>query len=315
MAIRHNPQRWRRWWATGAAAVPLALIAGIWQFRSVPVDHGAVDRVQGTTPLVIEAQLPLLEAPPRPPLAANTVAATAKAVSIKQVSRLDFVSAEDLYAVASAAANSNDLMALHNGRHALISCATGFRPDLESLATAGRSDAVTEERRRAATLVLRRCAGFFNNDGAANASLRRRLRDGLLAHEGEYISGTIQGGPSDKQIAAAIERGDWETFSGALGVILPRALAHAGITPDSEDDLMFGVGFLQAPCDLGRDCSPNGLGYALHCAMVAEMCAGSWEALLARGVTEAQLVKVRQFQAAIVGAYRRKDMAYFGLRP
>jgi hypothetical protein len=35
---------------------------------------------------------------------------------------------------------------------------------------------------------------------------------------------------------------------------------------------------------------------------------------LVRGVTEAQLVKVRQFQAAIVNAYRRKDMAYFGLR-
>lgn len=162
-------------------------------------------------------------------------------------------------------------------------------------------------------MALRKCAGFFNNDRAANEALRRRLRESLLAHAGEYVDGVGQGGPSDQQIALAIDRGDWQTFTGASHQLLPRVWARAGIARDSEDALMYGVAWQQALCELGRDCTPDGLSYVLLCALHEQACAGSWEAFGRRGISDRQAVKVARLRSEIVAAYRRRDMAYFGL--
>jgi hypothetical protein len=193
--------------------------------------------------------------------------ALATAASGRQpASPLDFDSAENLYAIATAAAGSNDVMTLHNGRHAALSCFMAPpRAQAEALVAGGRGDAIQEERKRAAGVLLRKCAGFYDNDEAANFALRRRLQSGLQAHAGEYRSGTTQGGATDKQIVLAIERGDWVTFGSAYSDIWPRALARAGIAPESETALLFRVAALAALCDIGQDCSPNGLSYVIRC--------------------------------------------------
>lgn len=310
MVILQVRQRWRWLWAAGLAAIGLALIAGVWLFTAEPGDRGA-------GALIPPAANPVANTPGRTAVATHPPAAATAAASSRPLSRLDFDSAEDLYALATSAANSNDLMTLHNGRHATLSCISTpqTRAQYEALVATGRGDATSEERKRAAAVVLRKCAGFFNNDFAANDALRRRLRDGLLAHAGEYIIGLSQGPPTDKQMIAAIERGDWQTFSGAFGEIWPRVWARAGIEPKSEDALLFGVASLQALCELGQDCSPNGLAYTIQCALHAEMCAGSWQSFHLRDISAEQAVKVRRFRNEIVDAYRRKDAAYFGLIP
>ena len=193
----------------------VALVVGVFVLRAVP---GAVLPAQPSAQPVAGTPLPTSQDPAaRAPVAALTNAIGAPS---RPVSRLDFDSADDLYGLATAAANSNNVMTLHNGRHAALSCVMApTRIELETLIAGGRGDLVDEERKRAAALVLRRCAGFFNNDKAANDALRRRFRSSLQAHDGEYSVGMTQGGPTDKQIALAIQRGDWVTFSSAFSNI------------------------------------------------------------------------------------------------
>lgn len=306
MAIRHLRQPW----IAGLAAAGVALMAGVSMFATPPDDREPVAaptaRLAATTPARVTDAAAVARAP----------VAAAPAASRAPPGRLDYDSADDLYALASAAANSADLMTQLNGWHALRSCTwtPQTRVQYEALAAGGPSDATGRERKRAAGVVLRKCAGFFNNDASANDELRKRLRERLLAHDGEYVAGISQGGPNDKQIIAAIGRGDWQTFAGATHLILPRVWARMDVAPDSEAALMFGVGAIQALCELGQDCSPNGLSYAIQCVNDGA-CPGSWEAFGSLGISAAQLVKVHQHRRAIVEAYLRQDAAYFGLKP
>lgn len=89
-------------------------------------------------------------------------------------------------------------------------------------------------------------------------------------------------------------------------------LREVRIDPSSEDATLFGVATLQALCDLGQDCSPAGLSYAIYCVH-NEVCPGYWEAFFLTGIDAKQLTQVRAIRAEIAKAYLQKDYAYFGL--
>jgi hypothetical protein len=145
VAILHVRRRSRWRWIAGVAAIGPALIAGVWMFEYAPGSRGAVARIPPTGHPVIGTPVRSAEADvPHPPMA------TPRATSSAPAGRLDFDSAEDLYALATAAVNSNDLMTLHNGRHAALACTTTpqTRAQYEALVAPGPGNEVDQERKR-----------------------------------------------------------------------------------------------------------------------------------------------------------------------
>ena len=168
MAILHVRKQGARWrWIVGFAAVGVTLIVSFLMLTPAPAVHEPGAQATPT------AQ-PVAAPPVRAIDAVMPHASAAKALTASNaLSRLDFDSADDLYALATAAVNSSDAMTLHNGWHAAFSCrlTPQSRAQYEALIADSAGDAVAQERKRAAGVVLRKCAGFFNNDASANADL------------------------------------------------------------------------------------------------------------------------------------------------
>jgi len=273
---------------------------------------------KATLPLVSESpNSPEARTVARPVTAGTASAPKAAPMQEMKAKPLNFNSAEDLYALASSAANSSDPMTAYNGYLALRSC-TGVvlrQDELEKMVALGGNSPEAIERVRSASIVLRRCAGFFNNDRAANIELLKRLGYGFRSKANSYYGDPLGGGPpTDEQFAEVIVRGDWHTFSWLMSEMMPRARASASIKPDSEDDLYFSTAWLQANCDLGNNCTASGLSYLISCADFGR-CLGSWENTFVNGLSEKQRAAVSDYRNQIVQAFLSKNMKFFGLGP
>ena len=247
--------------------------------------------------------------------AAIPAAVVASASPAAKANKLNFDSAEDLYALANTAVNSSVPMELYNGWLATRSCTRTplERTHLENLVAQGGNDHSSIERVRNAKLILRRCSGFFNNDHAATLELERRFEYKIRTDPRFYFEGMLSEPPTDEQFSAILDRGDWYTFSVLMQTMTSRVALSAMRKSGAPDEVYFAMGWMQAACDLGQDCSSNGLSYANFC-LAQSNCLGSWESFHIHGLTEAQKIQVSVHRNKIAQAFLQKDLKFFGIK-
>lgn len=218
-----------------------------------------------------------------------------------------YETAPDLFSFASAAADSVDADLLYQGWLATVACQRV--KDDAALFEAALADADVR-RAAAAGTALARCHTFVLNDRAAFDGLRRRMRDKLMVDGQRFLPGLGEGPMTDAQFARTIRHGDWTAFDAAVAFHLKRMLGSRGIPEGSADAHSFGIAFLQAACELGRDCTGASLSYLLNCAE-AGYCPGSLEAVLNQGLDAQTAWTVAKYRGEIVAAVKARDTGYF----
>jgi len=231
---------------------------------------------------------------------------TAKA-AVASGPALNFDRSSDLYKLATDSINQSDPLALYNGWLATSACVSvqNTRSQHEQLAASDRS-----RRALAAQELLRRCNGFFNNDRAANSGLLKRFADRLAADKTRYFSGVTPGDMSQAHVDAMLAAQDWQTLLAMQYQLLPGARASLGIQAGSAQEMLLALAWLQAGCDLGRDCSDRSIMYIARCADSGR-CPGSIEAAFSEGLASAQSEEVQQFRKRIVQAFLARDGRFF----
>lgn len=219
----------------------------------------------------------------------------------------NFDRAGDLYALATRSVDASDGSALYNGWLAVQVCMALRKPrgQYEQLAAAGRTPQAV-----AAQEMLRRCLGFFNNDAIANAGLARRFKDKLVADPSRYFGGVSTGEASQAQVDAVLAAQDWVSWMAMRRQLTRSAGAALGVAAGSPQEQLVAAAWLQASCDVGRDCSGQDAGYLAQCADTGR-CQGSAEADMARRFSASQQEQVRQYRERIAQAFLSQDKRFF----
>lgn len=220
---------------------------------------------------------------------------------------------EDLFGLAMRRADSDRAAELLDGWWAASTCisVSASREVLQRQALLQGQGPEGREQQRAAAALLHRCKGFLDNDLSANLGLRARLVLKLSQHPDVYVPGPVHVPMTDLQFARAVEHGDALGFRAAFNFGFPDRLASRLASSDADRSLV-GLAFAQAACDLGLDCSAEGVDYLLGCGL-AGRCNGSLEAFWQHGLDVEERARVRRFRDGIVAAVRARDLSYFGL--
>jgi hypothetical protein len=306
MSSLRRPARARR---IASALVALALLGiGSWWLASGPAAEVLLPGPQAKAgPVAASAPPPNRRALARSAEVAQIAAPPAAANASPPI--VDFDTAPDLYKLAVDSINSADPGVLFNGLDAVNVCTirARTRSAFEQLAAGPQTPQAL-----AAKELLRRCGGFFTNDFAANDGLRKRYLQRLEGNAGRYRHRAAAQGSLDERFAALLATQGWPMFVGYMSEVMPGALKAQGIAADSQQAMFFGVAWMQAMCDMGRDCSDRSALYLAACAEHGR-CPGSVEAELAEGMNESQKTAVRQFRERISAAVRARDLGFFGL--
>lgn len=226
-------------------------------------------------------------------------------------SALTFDRAQDLYKLATQSIDASDPLVLYNGWQATQACMSVLkaRSQYEQLAAADSTP-----KSSAAKALLQRCAGFFNNDLAANSGLLKRFGDKLANDNTHYFGGLSTGDMTQQNVDAMLGARDWATFVAMQYQVMPGVAAALGIAPGSAEEAYLGIAWLQASCDLGKDCSGQSVMYIARCADSGK-CPGSIEAEYAEGLSAQQKAEIQKYRAKIVQAFLSQDKLVFKIVP
>lgn len=224
--------------------------------------------------------------------------------------RPSFEVSENLFALASRGASSQDRQLLAHAASALNVCidADVQQQRFGHLVNAAPADAATREKARAASVYLSRCRGFVDNDLEAVLSIRREVW-ARLRTDNSFAPGVSERQMTPQEFRAVVDARDWFAFEYGLNVVM-EARGERGAS--TVGNALFALAYTAAACDLGKECGPDSITYAAHCLRSGD-CAGSWERAFLKNLGEPERATVARYRAEIVRAVLDRNYAYFGL--
>jgi hypothetical protein len=220
----------------------------------------------------------------------------------------------DLYSFATNAVGSNDRRVVLDAWWATMACQLvgPSREELESISAGlGRQGApVSQPQRGAAKMILERCRGFFDNEGAASSGLRSSLRARMGALGDTYVRGLSRGIPTPAQLNDIVVLRDWQTFIGSQDLLQATA-KNLGIESPGKDMDLLGLAWFSATCDIGQDCTSNGLVRATHCVRTGDCDYGNAASFKRSELSADDLAKFDQYRSWIVSNFLAGNAAAF----
>jgi len=300
----------------GVLAAVLIAGAAVWLLRpgrepSAPrqAELGSAGRSNAAVEFGRPENVPTSASPPE-----STKSAPIALGSVSRLAKLEFDQADDLYSLSTAALSSADRKVVLNGWWAAMACNSSgpSHGELESI-SAGldfRGGSTSQPQREAAKLILSRCRGFYDNQGTATTELRSALKRRLLEFGDMHVAGVSTGAPTAVQVKQILVHRDWQTFSTSMSDFLPAAAKKLGIAPVGKEVDLLGMAWIGASCDLGKDCSPNGLVRASQCALSAN-CDYAQDQNWLRDLPAEERTKVERYRRWIVDNFLAANAAAF----
>ncbi|WP_418317646.1 hypothetical protein [Piscinibacter sakaiensis] len=227
--------------------------------------------------------------------------------------RLSFSGAPDLYALANEALASARPERLRDGWHAVTACMASVHPRerYEQMANGAASGPASAQQMDAASRLLEKCRGFFDNDRSANDELRSRLRHRAIESDRLQFPWMFNGPPTATRLMVVLEREDWMALNHLAYHLISRILERKNLSIRSPEAVYLNAALEQVSCDLGRDCTSADILYLLNCAD-QDRCAGSVEQNAVAGMQRAELARVGHWRRELKAAISARDLAWFG---
>ena len=257
----------------------------------------------------------------------NLSAATPKTTDVKGMARerrvTSYGAEHDLWGFANAALKSGEAPKMYEALRASQECLGLFSQSVDLSIQAGGggslySGAMSPDRQLAIIELNSRCSGFSRAGLDATRMLSKSLNDALTAKWGQAYSHDVLFGnqsESSQALEMLLSSGSPSAIETALiGRVLQtweRANGVDGKT-DPRHDLMATAAEL-ATCDLGRDCSKDGLPAITQCAL-SNQCGdwlwSNWQ----DGVSEADVKKIEDYKNKLVDAVQDRNWIALGLK-
>lgn len=224
-----------------------------------------------------------------------------------------FDTAPDLWLHARRLIQAGGRRQLREAKAAIEAClgASENAANLAAFISGAESDAtgpLTPDRQVAAMQLMRRCDGFMRVGPGKTGELLDATVEALKAQGGDAAMALVDA----RGIAARLREGAGPD----LGEALQRTLRYwqqkhaAGDADPRTAD--FALALRLAVCDLGRDCSVDGLP-ALTACLVEGQCGQGWREDWRDGLRAESVAAVSQYREQIVQAVRQRDLGFFGL--